>query len=51
MSEPAMRRAIRADLLDFDADPGWSGADDAAGLRWRPHHWLLIEADGRIAGV
>ena len=46
----AERLAIRADLLDFDADPGWNAADDAAGLRWRPHHWLLVE-DGRIAGV
>jgi guanine deaminase len=43
--------AIRADLLDFAADPGWSAADDALGLRFRPDHWLLIDAQGRIAGV
>lgn len=43
--------AIRADLLDFVADPGWSAADDAPGLRFRPDHWLLIDPQGRIAGV
>ena len=43
--------AILADLLDFDADPGWGVPGDASpGLRWRPDHWLLVE-DGRIAGV
>jgi len=45
------RIALRADLLDFTADPGWSVPSDASpGLRWRPDHWLLIES-GRIAGV
>ena len=45
------RLAIRADLLDFTADPGWEVPHDASpGLRWRPDHWLLIEG-GRIAGV
>ena len=44
------RIAIRADLLDFSADPGWSAADDAPGLRFRADHWLLIEGD-RIVGV
>jgi guanine deaminase len=45
------RTAIRADLLDFTADPGWSAPrDESPGLRWRPDHWLLVEAD-RIAGV
>ncbi|MES2958918.1 MAG: guanine deaminase [Pseudomonadota bacterium] len=44
--------AIRADLLDFTADPGWGvPSDSSPGLRWRPDHWLLVEADGRIAGV
>ncbi len=44
------RLAIRADLLDFSADPGWSAADDAPGVRYQPDHWLLIEG-GCIAGV
>jgi guanine deaminase len=43
--------ALRADLLDFSADPGWAAPDDARGVRFRPDHWLLVEADGRIAGV
>jgi guanine deaminase len=43
--------AIRADLLDFTADPGWGvPSDTSPGLRWRPNHWLLVE-NGRIAGV
>ncbi len=45
------RLAIRADLLDFTADPGWAASNDnTPGLRWRPGHWLLIE-NGRIGGV
>jgi guanine deaminase len=44
------RFAIRADLLDFSADPGWSASDDTPGVRFRAAHWLLVE-DGRIAGV
>ena len=45
------RLALRADLLDFTADPGWgSPSDSSLGLRWRPDHWLLID-DGLIAGV
>ncbi len=45
-------QAIRADLLDFTAEPAWGDATDAAaGVRWRPDHWLLVGADGRIAGV
>jgi guanine deaminase len=45
------RLAIRADLLDFTADPGWEVPHEASpGLRWRPDHWLLVEG-GRIAGV
>lgn len=42
--------AIRADLLDFVADPGLDDPGSAA-VRWRPDHWLLVGADGRIAGV
>ena len=52
MTVPACERtAIRADLLDFAADPLWSAADDAPGLRYRADHWLLIDEQGRIAGV
>lgn len=46
--DPA-RRALRADLLDFTAEPGL-GTPSQAALRHRPDHWLLIE-HGRIAGV
>lgn len=42
------RLALRGDLLDFTADPGWCGADLPAGARWRPDHWLLVQ-DGVIA--
>jgi guanine deaminase len=41
--------AIRADLLDFTAAPRF-GSTETAGVRWRPDHWLLIGADGRIVG-
>jgi guanine deaminase len=44
------RIALRADLLDFSADPGWSAADNASGVRYRADHWLLVE-DGRCVGV
>lgn len=44
--------AIRADLLDFSAAPPWQDpADDARGLRFRPDHWLLVDASGRIEGA
>jgi len=43
------RFALRADLLDFTAAPGWDDTSPAA-VRFRPDHWLLVE-DGRIAGV
>lgn len=43
------RLALRGDLLDFTAMPGWGQTDDAA-VRWRPDHWLLIEG-GRIVAV
>ncbi|MGR6805556.1 guanine deaminase [Sphaerotilus natans] len=54
MTSAPDRLALRADLLDFEADPGWAAPDPATGLvpgvRWRPDHWLLVE-DGRIAGI
>jgi guanine deaminase len=42
--------AIRADLLDFTATPGWcsTGTD---GVRFRPNHWLLVDDGGRILGA
>ena len=40
------RLALRGDLLDFTGAPAW-GAVDSAAVRFRPDHWLLIEA-GRI---
>ncbi len=43
-------KAIRADLLDFNTAPAWGAIDDPS-VRWRPDHWLLIDSDGRIAGV
>jgi len=42
------RLALRGDLLDFTAMPGWAELDSPA-LRFQPDHWLLIE-DGRIVG-
>ena len=44
------RLALRADLLDFTADPGFGAVAEAVGVRFRPDHWLLVE-DGRIAGA
>lgn len=44
------RLALRGDLLDFTADPGWVAPDAAPGVRWRPDHWLLVE-DGRIVSA
>lgn len=43
------RIALRGDLLDFTATPGWGRTDDPA-VRWRPNHWVLIE-HGRIQAV
>jgi guanine deaminase len=43
------RIALRADLLDFTADPGLEDAT-GPGARYRPDHWLLID-NGRIAGA
>ena len=46
----ALRRlAIRGDLLDFVAAPDW-GAVESNAVRFRPDHWLLVEA-GRIVGA
>ena len=51
MTAPAVR-AIRADLLDFTATPAWGDASDTApGVRWRPEHWVLVDAEGRITAV
>ncbi len=49
MTEPT-RVALRGDLLDFTADPGFAAPAGAPGVRYRPDHWLLI-ADGRIVGA
>jgi len=45
----AGRIAIRGDLLDFVAEPGW-GATETAAVRFRPDHWLLVDG-GRIVAV
>ncbi len=50
MSGPT-RIALRGDLLDFTADPGFGpGTDTCEGVRLRADHWLLIEA-GRITAA
>ena len=43
------RLALRGDLLDFTAMPGWNETESDA-VRHRPDHWLLVE-DGRITGA
>ena len=43
------RLALRGDLLDFTAAPGWADTG-LRGVRWREDHWLLIEG-GRIVGA
>jgi guanine deaminase len=43
------RVAIRGDLLDFIAAPAWGDIESGA-VRFRPDHWLLVEA-GRIVAV
>ena len=45
-----MKLAIRADLLDFTDTPSW-GSPTLHGVRYRPDHWLLVGADGRIQGA
>lgn len=47
---PMTRRVLRADLLDFTADPGFAMPALATGVRWRPDHLVLIDA-GRIHAV
>ena len=49
MTAPS-RIALRGDLLDFTADPGFAAPAGAPGVRFRPDHWLLVE-DGRIVGA
>lgn len=49
MTSPS-RYALRGDLLDFTADPGFAAPAGAPGVRFRPDHWLLVEG-GRIAGA
>ena len=46
----AVPTAILADLLDFSGDPGLADRASPA-VRWRPAHWLLIDAAGRIESV
>ncbi|MGN6827652.1 guanine deaminase [Paucibacter sp. M5-1] len=48
MNPTPEKLALRGDLLDFTALPGWAELDSPA-VRYRPDHWLLIE-NGRIAG-
>jgi guanine deaminase len=44
--------ALRGDLLDLVADPGFGTPQGALqSVRFRPDHWLLVDADGRIAGA
>jgi guanine deaminase len=43
------RVAVRGDLLDFTADPGWQ-VQAGATVRFRPGHWLLVD-HGRIEAV
>ena len=49
-AKASSRRVLRADLLDFTADPGFALPSEAAGVRWRPDHRVLIQ-DGRIHAV
>ena len=45
------RIALRGDLLDFTGAPGWGQVESTA-VRFRPDHWLLIEAgQDQPAGV
>lgn len=44
-----MKLALRGDLLDFTCDPAWGDTESSA-VRFRPGHWLLVEA-GRIVAV
>ncbi|TDP82210.1 guanine deaminase [Aquabacterium commune] len=44
------RLVLRADVLDFTADPGFAPPAEAPGVRWRPDHRVCVEA-GRIVAV
>ncbi|MCW5636897.1 MAG: guanine deaminase [Rubrivivax sp.] len=44
-------KAYRADLLDFVSTPAWGDTEASAAVRFRPEHWLLVDDEGRIAGV
>ncbi|NRF67048.1 guanine deaminase [Aquincola sp. S2] len=46
----SVKTAVRADLLDFTADPGLADLNSPA-VRFRPDHWLLTDERGRIAAV
>ena len=45
-----VRYALHGDLLDFTAEPAWGDTEGEGAVRWRPDHWLLVDA-GRVAGV
>jgi guanine deaminase len=47
---PPGRLAIRGDLLDFAATPAWGDIEAKGAVRFRPDHWLLIDA-GRVVGA
>ena len=54
LSPVAHGRLLAVDVARLRAEPGVVAvlaADDAPGLRFRPGHWLLVDARGRIAGV
>ncbi|MBL8323860.1 MAG: guanine deaminase [Rubrivivax sp.] len=44
-------KAYRADLLDFQRTPAWGDTLAEGAVRFRADHWLLVDGDGRIAGV
>jgi guanine deaminase len=46
----AERLVLRADVLDFTADPGFAAPDEAPGVRWRTDHHVCIDG-GRIVDV
>lgn len=48
--EATERLVLRADVLDFTADPGFAPPAEAPGVRWRPDHRVCVEA-GRIVAV
>lgn len=44
------RLVLWGDVLDFTEDPGFAAPHEAAGVRWRPDHAVLID-DGRVVAV